>query len=400
MPEDKGGSMTNGNPSLSVRLALVYAAATLLFLLVLLAAQRAKAADAGDTLGEHMYTRVQKGETLYDIAQKYDVGIGEIRAANPTVSDATLKAGRVLVLPTSHLLPDVEHNGIVINLPERRLYYFDDPSGPMTFPVTVGKEGWETPMGVTYIANKRTDPTWTVPDKIRAEDPDLPAVVPPGPDNPLGKYAMDLGFNGIRIHGTNNPRSIGKQSSHGCIRMYPADIENLFNRVPLKTKVTIINQPYKIGWLNDTLYLEVAPPAAGTVARSVSVADVKSTLESKVDGMALVDWDTVEVSVKRRDGMPVAIGRRAGPATAPAIAAAPYYQPDATISVSHTGEAAGNRAAPGYGRPAFTPYTSRSYRPVAPPAAYGYHDAPPSTDEDEHTSYYENADGAPIPPLE
>jgi L,D-transpeptidase ErfK/SrfK len=353
--------------SLSVRLALLYALAALIFLLF----ARASSADIGEPLGKHMYYRVAKGETYYDIAQKFDIGIGELRAANPAVNEAKLKAGTTIVLPTAHLMPDVPHEGIVINLPERRLYYFDDPSGPMSFPVTVGKEGWETPMGVTYIANKRTDPTWTVPDKIRAEDPELPAVVPPGPDNPLGKYAMDLGFNGIRIHGTNNPRSIGRQSSHGCIRMYPADIEKLFNLVPLKTKVTIINQPYKIGWLGNSLLLEVAPPAAGSVARSVSVSDVRAALERKVAGKALVDWETVDVAVRRRDGMPVSIGRRIeGPMVSQTDAS--YYTPPAQPAVLHVDKAASRTrtvqqsAKPILKPPGLTSYAPR-YRTIEPP---------------------------------
>ena len=360
--------MTGRHASLHLRLALMYAATALLMLLFI----RTACADIGQPLGQHLYYPVAKGEDFYDIAQKFDIGIGELRAANPRVDEARLKAGQTLVLPTSHLMPDVARQGIVINLPERRLYYFDAPSGPMSFPVTVGKEGWETPMGVTYIANKRENPTWTVPDKIRAESPDLPAVVPPGPDNPLGNYAMDLGFEGIRIHGTNNPKSIGKQSSHGCIRMYPADIEKLFNMVPLKTKVTIINQPYKIGWLGDNLLLEVAPPAAGTVARAVSVNDVRTTLNQKLTTQALVDWETVEVTVKRRDGMPVSIGRNATaqPAIAavqPQAPAAPaYYTPPPNVAVVHV-QMPATRVAPQTTMPAFTPFTARQARPVAPP---------------------------------
>jgi L,D-transpeptidase ErfK/SrfK len=298
--------MTSKPVSLRVRLALVYAAAALLLLLFV----RAAHAESAGPLGQHLYYRVAKGENYYDIAQKFDIGIGELRAANPRVNESSLKAGQTLVLPTRHLLPDIAHEGIVINLPERRLYYFQDPKTVMSFPVTVGKEGWETPMGTTYIANKRADPTWTPPDRIRAEDPTLPESIPPGPDNPLGRYAMDLGFDGIRIHGTNNPRSIGRQSSHGCIRMYPADIEKLFDIVPLKTKVTIINQPYKFGWHGDQLLLEVSPPAAGTTARSVTTSDIRTALSQKLTSPALVDWNTVNVAVNRRDGMPVSIGKR------------------------------------------------------------------------------------------
>ncbi len=376
--------MTTRFATLKLRLALIYAA---MILMAALFARVCCAAEAGGTLGEHMYYRVGRGEDLYSVAQKFDIGIGELRSANPRVNEAHLKAGTTLVLPTAHLMPNVTHQGIVINLPERRLYYFDAPGGALSFPVTVGKEGWETPTGTTYIANKRVDPTWTVPDKIRAEDPSLPAVVPPGPDNPLGKYAMDLGFPGIRIHGTNAPTSIGRQSSHGCIRMYPADIEKLFNLVPLKTKVTIINQPYKIGWQGNNLMLEVAPPAAGSVARNVSTEEVKAAL-NRSPVRAYVNWDVIDMTVKRRDGMPVTIGRSAGgetptlaqtpqpeetypPAATPAYAsaqsaspAADYYQPYAETTADTGNDRATDRWSQA-ARRAGT-YTPRS-RTVAPP---------------------------------
>jgi L,D-transpeptidase ErfK/SrfK len=387
--------MNSRRATLHLRLALIYAA---MALLILLFTRTAHAAAMGEPLGTHMYYRIAQGEDLYDIAQKYDIGIGELRAANPRINESHLKVGQTIVLPTAHLMPDVDHSGIVINLPERRLYYFDAPGGPVSFPVTVGKEGWETPTGATYIANKRENPTWTVPDKIRAESPELPAVVPPGPDNPLGKYAMDLGFSGIRIHGTNNPKSIGRQSSHGCIRMYPADIEKLFNMVPLKTKVTIINQPYKIGWHGGQLLLEVAPPAAGSVARSVSSSEIREALNTRLTSRAMVDWSTVDVAIKRRDGMPISIGRSADGVTQPAIqpayaanagGSAPYYAPQPNVAVMHS-DASAARVYP-RSRPAFTPYTVRGgYRQVEP--TYVIQGRPNGGGSEEYVDYYGNND--------
>ena len=383
--------MTGRHATLHLRLALIYA---VMALAVLLFARAAGAAEHGTPLGApmgaHMYYRVGKGEDFYDIAQKFDVGIGEMRAANPNVVEAKLKAGQILVLPTSHIVPNMPQEGIVVNLPERRLYYFDDPSGAMSFPVTVGKEGWETPIGVTYIANKREHPTWTVPDKIRAESPDLPAVVEPGPDNPLGDYAMDLGFEGIRIHGTNNPKSIGKQSSHGCIRMYPADIEKLFNIVPLKTKVTIINQPYKVGWLGDNLMLEVAPPAAGTVARAVTTDEIRATLNQRLTTPALVDWETVDMVVSQRDGTPVSIGRRAE--GAPAIAAAPpFFSPEpklASVRVEPVPIRKEQKTVL-HGLTALTAQADRPARPVTPPN-YVMPGGEEASDSPQTAAYYAN----------
>jgi L,D-transpeptidase ErfK/SrfK len=260
-------------------------------------------------ISQVIYYAAGPGETLQSIAQRFDLGIGELRSANRGVTNEGLKdEGGILALPAFHLLPAIPHEGIVINLAERRLYHFIDPMTWESFPVTIGKEGWETPTGTTYIVRKRADPTWIPPDKIRAEDPNLPAFIGPGPDNPLGKYALDLGWDGFRIHGTNNPSSIGKQSSHGCIRMYPADIERLFNGVSEKEKVTVINVPYKLAWRDNTLFLEVTPPAAGATERPVSENDIKQTVSGV--GAADIDWDTVLYAAKKREGIPIAIGRR------------------------------------------------------------------------------------------
>lgn len=229
----------------------------------------------GDALvGELQEARVKPGETLLDIARRYDVGLLQLEEANPGV-DAWLPAvGQRVVIPSQYLLPDGPRRGIVVNLPELRLYYFP-PAGQgrarvvMTYPLGIGSEGRTVPVATTRITGKRVDPPWVVPASILAEhaaegDP-LPKVVPPGPDNPLGHYALRLGLPGsFLIHGTNHPYSVGMRISHGCLRMYPEDIAELYGKVPPRTPVRIIDAPYKAAWQGDVLYLEAHPPLAET----------------------------------------------------------------------------------------------------------------------------------------
>lgn len=225
--------------------------------------------DGQSLIGQLQETRVQEGETLLDIARRYSVGLDEIQNANPDVDPWLPEVGQRIVIPSQYLLPDGPRAGIVVNLPELRLYYYPDvaagvPRKVMTYPLGIGSEGRAMPVAVTKIIEKKVDPPWVVPDSILAEheaegDP-LPKVVPPGPDNPLGRYALRLGLSSFLIHSTNHPYSVGMRISHGCLRMYPENIEELFSRVGVGTTVRIIDQPYKAGWQDGVLYLEAHPP--------------------------------------------------------------------------------------------------------------------------------------------
>jgi len=186
-------------------------------------------AVGGDLVGAVMDYKIKKHETLYDVARKFDVGIVALRAANPGVNPWNPKAGTVVMVNGLHVLPKARE-GIVVDLTALRLYYFNGDK-VATYPVAAGREGWETPTAVTQITAKRKNPIWTPTAAIRAENPDLPDFIPAGKDNPLGNYAMNLGVDSIMIHGTTSPASIGRHASHGCIRMYPEDIESLFNAV-------------------------------------------------------------------------------------------------------------------------------------------------------------------------
>ena len=229
--------------------------------------------DGRCLVGEVRDARIQEGETLLDLARRYDVALSELQDANPGVDPWLPAAGRRVVIPSRYLLPAGPRDGIVVNPPERRLYYFPPAAGHaprvvMTYPVGIGSEGNALPVVHTRIVEKKKDPAWIVPDSILAEheaagDP-LPKVVPPGPDNPLGRFALRLGIPTYLIHGTNQPYGVGMRVSHGCLRMYPEDIEELFARVAVGTPVRIVDQPYKAGWEERVLYLEVHSPLAET----------------------------------------------------------------------------------------------------------------------------------------
>ncbi len=204
---------------------------------------------------------VRENESLIEIARKFGLGYNEILSANPDLDPFVLETETNITLPTSWILPDVEtYNGMVINISEMRLYYFFKKKGVnlvATFPIGIGKEGYNTPTGNFKIIEKIVDPSWHVPISIREKNPDLPKLIPPGPDNPLGSHALRLSSGDILIHGTNKPFGVGRKVSHGCIRLYPEHITKLFQLVPNKANVTIIHQPVKVGISKNRVYLEV-----------------------------------------------------------------------------------------------------------------------------------------------
>ena len=219
-----------------------------------------------DVVGKSQIILAEYEDTFIKLARQYNLGYEELVQANPSVDPWLPGEGTEIVLPTHFVLPKVPRQGIVINLPELRLYYYPDgESGRViTHPISIGRMEWGTPLGRSEIVSKTLNPTWYPPESIRqehaADNRPLPKVVPPGPDNPLGKHALRLSLPGYLIHGTNKPSGLGMRVTHGCIRMFPEDIEALFKNVPVGTPVRIVNQPYKIGWTNDGFYLEAHPP--------------------------------------------------------------------------------------------------------------------------------------------
>ncbi len=270
-----------------------------------------------DVVGEVRNTHTREEDNLYGLARKFNLGIVEMLTANPQIDDLWMPGeGTKLTLPTEYILPPVR-SGIVVNLPELRLYYFAGNT-VYTFPVGIGKEGNDSPIGESRVTKLRKDPVWIVPDSIRKEKPELPARVEPGPDNPMGAYAMNTGWKSVVIHGTNSPNGIGLRSSHGCIRMYPEDIEKLFSMVKVGTKITFMNTPYKLGWRGNDLYLEVTPTQdqLDTIVHQETTDNpdlpevrmaVKAAAEKhKVD----VDWYAVDTAIHERNSLPVVIASK------------------------------------------------------------------------------------------
>ncbi len=271
----------------------------------------------GDILGEIQRTVTWKTDNLLDIARAENLGLIEIIAANPGIDPWLPGAGTEIVLPSAHILPSGPRQGIVINLAELRLYYYDPERGPMTFPIGVGRDGFGTPIGSTKVTRKAADPTWYPTAGKRADDPTIPAVVPPGPDNPLGEFAIYLGWPTYLIHGTHKPDGVGRRVSRGCIRMYPEDIAFLFRRVPVGTPVRTVIEPVKLGRSNGHLYIEVHPSLdqidqleLERVAKPEPLPDQTDViLLAAGDDRERLDWAAIDRALAERSGIPVRITR-------------------------------------------------------------------------------------------
>lgn len=268
---------------------------------------------------------VQRGDVFPDIARHYDLGYTALAAANPRIDPWVPPLGQAVTIPSFYVLPDAPHQGIVINLGQWRLFYFPPGGGRvMTFPIGLGVTARMTPLGTTRVVNKRANPTWYPPVSIRAEHAaegdDLPAAVPPGPDNPLGAFALYLGWKNYRIHGTNKPDGVGRNVSHGCIRLYPDDIAKLFAAVPVGTPVRVVNQPATVGWAGNSLYLQVHPSHAQADEIDVEhrpapdpAEGVRSLVRAAAGAWAdAVDWRAVDEAAETRSGMPVKVAERSG----------------------------------------------------------------------------------------
>jgi L,D-transpeptidase ErfK/SrfK len=322
----------------------------LLALLVACCAAAAQAAEYWVAEGEDVIGAVQVIEARYEdtfvsLARQYNVGSEELRQANPGVDAWLPGEGTKITIPTFYVLPRAPRRGIVVNVAELRLYYFPAVSGPrpegvppgaqrvITHPISIGRMDWKTPLGVTTITNKVANPSWYPPQSIRdehaARNDFLPRVVPPGPDNPLGKHALRLGLPGYLIHGTNRPSGVGMRVTHGCVRMFPEDIEALYKTVPVGTTVNIIDQPVKLGWAADgTLYIEAHPALAESDVDGEGVSEeAEPIFESPLTGLMRayiaateerrieLDWDAAERIAEQGRGIPEAVAVRESPAS-------------------------------------------------------------------------------------
>lgn len=281
-----------------------------------LAKTKAKAYDK-DYFGETETYRAVFEDTLIHLARNNEFGFVELRAANPTLDPWIPGAGARIILPKQHILPEAPRKGIVINLAEMRIYYFETPGeAPLTYPISIGREGLQTPTGKTKIVRKKKGPTWRPTDRMRKEDPELPASVPPGPDNPLGTHALYLGWPQYMMHGTNKPYGIGRRVSSGCIRMYPEHIVDLFPKVPIGTQVTVVDQPVKAGWIGNKMYVEVSPTQGQSIkieedgvlkSYEITTEDMKRITKKAGAHADKINWSKVRKAVQEHRGYPVEV---------------------------------------------------------------------------------------------
>ena len=315
-------------------------------------------------------TRADQDETLLDVARRFLLGQTEIVRLNQDVDRWLVRKGEIVRLSNKRILPDSPHNGITLNISEYRMYYYpptkkgEKPQQVMSYAHGVGRQDWKTPLGKTKVARKIMNPSWHPPESIRREhaangDP-LPVIVPPGPHNPLGSRALYLDLPGeYRIHGTDIDKihGIGMQITHGCVRMYPEDVEQLYDMVSVGTPVYIVKQPIKVGWLDNVLYVEAHPDLEGEETTldqrfAVALRLIQNANNIARDGayaasqpgagaaQELPDFDqqALNKALKEQSGDPVAIYERLPPldeaaasmpeqAQAPAPAAAPSPKP-------------------------------------------------------------------------
>ncbi len=316
---------------------------TLLFFMALPIAAQAEQfelpPDDNDVVGALTVVAARADETLLDLARRHGLGYEDIVRANPEVDTWLPGEGTEVLLPTRYVLPPGPRKGVILNLAEYRMYYFPQPKDGepaivMTYPMSIGRMDWETPLGLTRIISKVRSPTWYPPESVRAEhaadgDP-LPRIVPPGPKNPLGAFAMRLGLPGYLIHSTNRPAGVGMRVTHGCIRMFPEDIRFLFDQVSVNTPVRIINEPVKVGWHGDELVMEVHRALeivpfetdSGEITNEVLPEDLlvqpeRNILTALTEQFVAatntrageLDWERAEDLLERADGIPMPVGR-------------------------------------------------------------------------------------------
>src|SRR5579862_7373147 len=265
-------------------------------------------------VGAVQYRVTKDKDTLLDIAREYDVGFVQLMAANPGIDPWLPGKGKKVVIPSRYILPDAPRTGIVVNLAERRIFYF--PAGGtrvVTYPAGIAVDDRTTPLGVTHVVLKEAAPVWIPPPSIRAEQPDLPAAIGPGPDNPLGAFALRLGWTNYLIHGTNKPDSVGRNVSHGCLHLYPEDVAALFRAVPIGTPVRVVDEAAEIAWIDGRLYVEVHASKAQADEIDINhpmTPALPQDLIARVAaaaGESAVDWDAVRRAGIERRGLPVPV---------------------------------------------------------------------------------------------
>ena len=276
------------------------------------------AAFESDLVGQLERYAVGPKENLLDVARQNDLSVLEVMAANPGVDPWIPKVGSIITLPKATLLPNAARKGIVLNLAELRLYYFDSQlEAPWTTTLGIGRSGFTTPLGTTQIVRKAQNPTWHPTKSTRVDRPDLPVSIGPGPDNPLGQYALYLGWPTYLIHGTNKPYGVGRRVSRGCIRLYPEQMSKLYFWVENGTPVTTVHQPIKFGWHMGELFVEFHPELdqldeleqEGSYRKRPVQIDEEALIELAGPEADRIDWGFLENAQTRQNGIPTQITR-------------------------------------------------------------------------------------------
>jgi len=272
-------------------------------------------AGGESVIGELRAYRVKKGDTLLDVARQYSLGYNEVVESNPGLDVWLPPPGAIVLLPTLWVLPCCDRRGIVINIPEMRLYYFLTSPGAgggsevTTYPVGLGRDDWQTPRGRFKVRSKTLNPTWIIPESIRkehiAERGDPRTLIPGGAaDNPLGRHRLALSLSTYAIHGTNIPWGVGMQVSHGCVRLYPEDVERLFPLVPVGTPGEFVYQPVKVGVRAGAVYVEVTRDIYGLTPALWKEANAMIERLGVAD---LVDHERLMLALRRASGTPVKV---------------------------------------------------------------------------------------------
>ena len=286
-----------------------------IFSLIFIFQYNVKAKEIEDIIGHISFYKIKNDQDLIEISRSNNLAFPEVMQANKTIIDPwVLESDKNILLPSRHILPDTSREGIIVNKGDLRIYYYSEKK-IYSYPIGIGRQDWETPVGSAIVTGKKINPYWTVPKSILLEEPHWPKVVKPGPDNPLGTRAIYLSMAGYLLHGTNKPWGVGMKVSHGCIRLYPEDIEELYEIVKMGTKVTIVDQKVKAGWQGGVLYLEVhsmhrygledgeeIKPNMRHLPAAANILQKKAGIH-----IAKLDWSKVTKIVKTASGKPEAV---------------------------------------------------------------------------------------------
>ncbi len=286
--------------------------------------------SSDNLVGNLAYIKVSSADTFSDLANQFGIGFDALKYANPTVDPWLPKDDDTVVIPRLYILPDAPYEGIIINIPEKKLYYFPEVSTQQKpvveiYAVSVGRQEWNTPITKTKVTGRLKDPVWYPPKSLRdehlANGEIYPRIVPPGESNPLGQYLLQLDIPTYFIHGTNNRFGIGMQVTRGCVRMYPEDIESIFSRVTRGAPVAIINKAYKIGWLDKVIYLEINPLPEINAQQTTEAMEhfpkdreavlelIQSRLGLQNKSELMLDWEKIDKVLAETTGLPTAIGQ-------------------------------------------------------------------------------------------